>query len=100
MNILKKRLFTAVMLTGAMAATPALAGDTYFKQAPGPLSPQFREGSCIYKVIYGNFVDVPISAAGPAGSSVTSMSVYFPATDSFKRFGANGITPLPANLCP
>lgn len=148
MNILKKRLFTAVMLTGALAAMPALAEDTYFKQDRGPLSPLFREGSCLYRVIYGTFFDIPfgavqlyggtcnfgsrlpyvilhvepnqaiarsgdpsagndkcgpyisMTAAGPAGSNVTSMSVYFPATDSFKRFGSNGSPPPPANSCP
>ena len=146
MNALTRILFAVAIVGGAAGAMPAsAAGVSEFRHPPNQLSRQFRDGSCLYKIIYGNFGSVPYAtvhlyggvcnsgqqqplvvvdaqpdsqrwysrspsggqdacggyiafqAAGTPGHIATNMWVYFPATDSWKRFGSTGQTTVPAS---
>jgi hypothetical protein len=64
MKTLMRLLLTIATVTGtAMVATPASAAVSYFRHPSNQLSRQFRDGSCIYKIIYGNFGSSPYATA-------------------------------------
>ncbi len=59
-KILSRVLLTLAAITGVTAATSASAGGDYrFRHPPNRLSRQFRDGTCIYKIIYGNYGNTP-----------------------------------------
>jgi hypothetical protein len=56
------RILCAVAMVGVVAgAMPASAAVSAFRYPRNKLSPQFREGSCLYKIIYGNYGNVPFA---------------------------------------
>jgi hypothetical protein len=61
MKALTRVLFAIAMIGGVAGAMPASAAVSTFRHPPNQLSRQFRDGSCRYKIIYGNFGNVPFA---------------------------------------
>ncbi len=61
MKALTRMLFAVAIVGGAAGAMPASAAVSSFRYPVMKLSPQFRDGSCRYKIIYGNYGSVPFA---------------------------------------
>lgn len=59
--MLKRVILYLCMLAASTASVASPAAATVYYFEPGVLSPQFKSGTCIYRIFYGNYGPVPFA---------------------------------------